>query len=235
MHHAVQHLRRHGVAYVALFVALSGTSYAAVTTRLPANSVGTTQVINHSLLKMDFKRGQLPRGPRGLRGPEGFAGPRGLIGPQGPTGKQGPPGDRTFVETLPAWKTVRGEWAVIEQATAAGQQFGDSITFQYPLPSAPVAHYIEAGQPAPAGCLGNVLEPGAEPGNLCIFEQEPFNAVRDPQICNWLNGSCTGPSRLGFTVVPTSFEADVMEVDGTWAVTAPVNATTRPRAHLSAP
>jgi hypothetical protein len=27
---------------------------------LPANSVGTKQVINHSLLKKDFKAGQLP-------------------------------------------------------------------------------------------------------------------------------------------------------------------------------
>ena len=83
MHHAVQHLRRHGVAYLALFVALSGTSYAAVATRLPANSVGTAQVINHSLLKKDFKAGQLPRGARGP------AGARGAVGAAGPVGACG--------------------------------------------------------------------------------------------------------------------------------------------------
>ena len=39
-----RHLRRNAVAYLALFVALSGTSYAAA--KLPANSVGTTQLNN---------------------------------------------------------------------------------------------------------------------------------------------------------------------------------------------
>jgi hypothetical protein len=40
------HLRRNLVAYLALLFALTGTSYAAATTLLPANSVGTRQVIN---------------------------------------------------------------------------------------------------------------------------------------------------------------------------------------------
>jgi hypothetical protein len=39
------HARRNAVAYVALFVALGGTSYAA--TQLPANSVGAAQIRNH--------------------------------------------------------------------------------------------------------------------------------------------------------------------------------------------
>ena len=56
------HARRHLVAYLALFVALGGTSYASTSRLLPRNSVGTKQVINHSLLKVDFKAGQLPRG-----------------------------------------------------------------------------------------------------------------------------------------------------------------------------
>jgi hypothetical protein len=75
------------VACLALTVALSGVGYAA--TRLPANSVGTRQVINGSLLKKDFKSGQLPRG---ARGPRGFAGTTGAAGPAGPTGPAGPAG-----------------------------------------------------------------------------------------------------------------------------------------------
>lgn len=70
-----------GVACLALAVALSGTAYAV--TRLPANSVGTKQVINHSLQKVDFKQRTLLRGP---------VGPRGLQGPKGATGPQGVPG-----------------------------------------------------------------------------------------------------------------------------------------------
>ena len=40
----IHHLRANVIAYVALFVALGGTSYAAVS--LPKNSVGTTQLRN---------------------------------------------------------------------------------------------------------------------------------------------------------------------------------------------
>lgn len=75
-----RHLQRNLVAYLALLFALGGTSYAAATTLLPANSVGTRQVINHSLLKQDFKSGQLPRGPRG---PAGGPGDKGDPGPAG--------------------------------------------------------------------------------------------------------------------------------------------------------
>jgi hypothetical protein len=61
------------VAFLALLVALGGTSYAVA--QLPANSVGAKQlkknavtaakVKNRSLLAQDFKSGQLPAGPRG--------------------------------------------------------------------------------------------------------------------------------------------------------------------------
>ena len=42
-----RHVRANTVAYIALFVALGGTSYAA--TQLPANSVGARQIKNHSI------------------------------------------------------------------------------------------------------------------------------------------------------------------------------------------
>lgn len=92
MHGVFRHLRRNLIAYVALLVALSGTSYAAAGKLLPPNSVGTRQVINGSLLKNDFRAGQLPRGARGAPGPPGATGPRGLQGSEGPQGVQGPPG-----------------------------------------------------------------------------------------------------------------------------------------------
>jgi hypothetical protein len=89
---ASRHLRRNLIAYLALLFALSGTSYAAATALLPANSVGTRQVINGSLLKKDFKSGQLPRGARGPMGPAGAAGATGRAGPAGPAGAAGPAG-----------------------------------------------------------------------------------------------------------------------------------------------
>src|SRR2546423_14946531 len=79
----------------ALLLALGGVSWAA--TALPRNSVGTAQlknnavtsgkVKNHSLLRADFKSGQVPKGPAGPAGPAGATGPQ---GPKGPTGPAGP-------------------------------------------------------------------------------------------------------------------------------------------------
>src|SRR5437773_1706594 len=86
------YVSRHHLGLLALFFALVGTSYAATSSLLPKNSVGTRQVINHSLLRADFKAGQLRRGPAGPEGPEGPQGAQGAAGPQGPQGAQGPPG-----------------------------------------------------------------------------------------------------------------------------------------------
>ncbi len=73
---------------LALFVALGGASYAAVS--LPMNSVGAkqikkssidnTKVKKHSLLKTAFKRGQLPAGARGAKGVAGIQGLAGVAG-----------------------------------------------------------------------------------------------------------------------------------------------------------
>jgi len=82
----VRYLRQHHLGLIAVFIALTGTAYAAT---LPRNSVGTRQVVNHSLLMKDFKSGQLPKGTLGAEGPQG---PR---GPEGPAGPEGPPGSTT--------------------------------------------------------------------------------------------------------------------------------------------
>ena len=78
------------VACVALMIALGGTGYAA--TVLPRNSVGTAQLQNNavtslkvkdsSLMRQDFKPGQLP-----AAGPPGPAGPAGPVGPAGPAAR----------------------------------------------------------------------------------------------------------------------------------------------------
>jgi hypothetical protein len=97
------------VACLALLVALGGSGYAAIA--LAPNSVGTKQLKNNAvvaskvkdrtLLRIDFKRGQLMPGPQGrsgaqglpcTAGPPGPQGPGGPQGPQGPGGPQGPPG-----------------------------------------------------------------------------------------------------------------------------------------------
>ena len=72
------------ISLIALFVALGGSSYAAlkVTSKNVANnSLTSIDVRNGSLLRKDFKRGQVPagaRGPQGLPGAPGAPGTNGF-------------------------------------------------------------------------------------------------------------------------------------------------------------
>jgi hypothetical protein len=95
------------VSLIALFVALGGTGYAAIS--LPKNSVTAKQikksavtnakiknnavtsgkVKNGSLLAGDFKAGQVPAGARGPAGAAGAAGPTGPAGVDGTNGTNG--------------------------------------------------------------------------------------------------------------------------------------------------
>lgn len=71
------------ISLIALFVALGGSSYAAI--KLPKNSVGNKQIKKNavtsakvkdaSLLAKDFKAGQLPQGAKGETGATGARGP----------------------------------------------------------------------------------------------------------------------------------------------------------------
>lgn len=122
LHRLATHVRRNAVAYAALFVALGGTSYAAV--RIPASSVGERQlkpravtasklapsavtsasVRDGSLLARDFGAGQLPRGDQG---PPGAPGATGATGATGPPGEPGP-GAR--------WVIARGDGTILAQS-----------------------------------------------------------------------------------------------------------------------
>jgi len=119
------------VASLALLVALSGTSIAAVSQLVPRNSVGTAQlqrnavtprkiapnavrtahVLNGSLLAADFKTGQIPAGPQGAQGPPGPA------GPQGPAGA---PATTLWAEVNEAGTLVSGSGATGATRTATG-------------------------------------------------------------------------------------------------------------------
>jgi hypothetical protein len=93
------------MATIAVFMALGGGAYAAVTLpnnavknrNIAANAITSAKVKNRSLLAADFKTGQLPAGPAGVIGPKGDAGPAGPTGPrgvQGPQGSKGAEGDQ---------------------------------------------------------------------------------------------------------------------------------------------
>jgi hypothetical protein len=81
-------VRQQPIALLALFVALGGTSYAAV--KLPRNSVGTAQLRKGAVTTAKLSRGALKAGPAGPKGDTGAQGPQGV---QGIPGSQGPKGD----------------------------------------------------------------------------------------------------------------------------------------------
>jgi len=107
------------IACVALLLALGGASWAA--TALPRNSVGAAQlrnnavtskkVKNHSLLRVDFKNGQVPRGPAGPAGPTGAAGPKGATGARGPTGPAGSSGTANI-----RWALVKADATIVDKS-----------------------------------------------------------------------------------------------------------------------
>ena len=134
---AARHLRSNLVAYVALFFALSSTTYAAATKLVAPNSVGSRQVINGSLLKKDFKSGQLARGPvgpTGARGAQGLEGAAGRTGAAGAPGVQGPPGPVSLRFVSSPWTPVAAGTQVTQVAVCpagmvaiGGGTFNDSI------------------------------------------------------------------------------------------------------------
>jgi hypothetical protein len=130
------------VASLALAVSLGGTGYAAL--KLPANSVGTTQlkkgavttlkVKDASLLGRDFKPGQLPAGAPGPSGPQGAKGDKGDKGEKGDAGSPGISGlvkvdaasatdsvnVKGVVATCPAGKKLVGGGGYVSQAATGG-------------------------------------------------------------------------------------------------------------------
>jgi hypothetical protein len=101
------HLRHNVIAYVALFVALGGTSYAAVRlkpgsvtsaalakhavthTKLATNSVTSANVAARTLTSTDFKAGVLSSSGKGAKGDKGATGAAGAAGAPGPQGLPG--------------------------------------------------------------------------------------------------------------------------------------------------
>jgi hypothetical protein len=195
------------------------------------------------------------QGPAGPRGETGAAGRDGSAGGAGVRGVTGPTGQTGFTAMLPKEATETGAWSM-NGGTPGGEsvQVVGSISFPIPLAEALGSflkvHFIAADgkeiapgseepkwkeQPSTA-CPGNVKEPKAEAGNLCVYQAdgggfaevslEPSGSAFRPEILpagsnkiglrSYEGAGVSGATLLAFTVEGVSAAGW-----GSWAVTAP--------------
>jgi hypothetical protein len=209
------------MATLALFIALGGGAYAA--SKLPKNSVGPKQIKkdsitsskikNRSLLAVDFRSGQLPRGATGAQGPKGDTGPGGPL-----------------LDTLPSGKTLYGAYAILGHATGTtNDRSSASVSFQFPLAAAPTKSVLVpsgAANPDPTNCPGSPTAPAATAGTLCVYEGVKVNTTGTKLCAAAVSGTCgagaAGTSdRFGSSVEAFAAADGVYLTSGTWAVTAP--------------
>jgi hypothetical protein len=217
-------VRRHltgpnALATVALFVALGGTSYAAV--RLPKDSVGATQLRKNAVTSTKVKDRSLRR--RDVSSAE-MAALHGATGSIGATGARGPRGDQGDTSPFPAPGTLRsGE--VVCGAFAAGevvpfdQELTDAINLpvQAPVALDPVHVDVAGGVDDPGGvCTGSYADPTAAAGYACIY---PSGATNAKNLQATVPGGMSTP--LGFAVQYFGVATGPAELAGSWAYTAP--------------
>lgn len=241
----LRHLRRNAVAYLALFIALGGTSVAAVTVITGKNvknsSLTGVDVKDSSLTGGDIKNRSLrPADFRGsVQGPQGDPGPQGPKGDTGAKGAQGDPGP--FPSQLPSGKTLTGVYSVSGVATGADQYFDMPISFGFRFASAPAVVTVgindTAEEAAAAGCPGTKDNPQAAPGKVCIYEvgrentkvlpgmAPPLEAGGDPAQVSGYVPPFSPPfgvaTRFGTVLEVYSAAAGNLYSNGAWAATSP--------------
>jgi Collagen triple helix repeat (20 copies) len=242
-----KHLTYANIAVTAaLIFAMAGSAYAARYVITSARQISPKA--QKELAKKIGKSGAVgPVGPAGKDGAPGPKGDPGSQGPQGPRGEAGPQGERgpqglqgekgqpwTPNNVLPTGATLKGDWNLDDNVPTGGYPEGlvvSSVSFGIPLSEPPVPHYIRVGEATPEGCTGNVEEPGAEAGQLCVFAKEEFNTETAlgpnslPIVCSFAKvGLClvegAGADTTGFGITTLAKEGGLMAVLGTWAVTA---------------
>lgn len=239
-----RHARHNAVAYLALFVALGGTSFAAATVITGKNvknsSLTSADVKNSSLTGTDVKNSSLTGSDiraeainsddvanGSLLAQDFGAGqlPAGPPGPKGDKGDAGAPGEKgltgdpgPITGDLPSGVTLRGGYAVSypDGNLGATNPLWSSISFGFRLPSVPTNHVLAQGATTPE-CQGTVDNPEAAPGHLCIY-RDFENGLGAPSEFSASAGhqNRTG-AWLAFGVGGTS----VHLARGSWAVTAP--------------
>lgn len=129
-----------------------------------------------------------------------------------------PPG----VGGSPRQVTLRGNYGIIFNAAAPGQDDTSAFSFGRTLPAAPLvptANIIQFGAAPTLSCPGSFDNPQAAPGQLCIYERTRGNATT-VSVINSI-GSFNSAEVTGATMFVRSTGAGQAHALGKWAVTIP--------------
>jgi hypothetical protein len=193
-------LRRHGtaVAYLALFAALGGSAYAAVTVTganvkdgtitgkdVKNRSLGTNKLSATAVSSLTGKPGPAgPQGERGAVGPTGPAGTKGETGPAGPKGETGPAGPigMTGAQGPQGPSGVSGwQYAIQGVSIASGDQ--RAITAYCPTGKKAFGGGLSSAQPHPSTQIFQDAPAGAGEGWLVSVRNNGTAAVT---YCAWV-------------------------------------------------
>lgn len=228
------------IALVALFVALGGTSYAAL--RLPRNSVGTIQIRNGAVINPKIRNGtilgsKLRNGTvtagkinvKGLTVPNATHAVVAVTAQTAATATTATTADSAASATtagtattasspgtLASGMTETGVYDVDFVADNAADSGKAAITFPFPLAAAPKVVWL-APNGTDANCTGSAANPTAPAGYLCIY------ASSDANVSSYCAaGACTsGAYTFGATPTLTATLGVRTTSVGSWAVTAP--------------
>jgi hypothetical protein len=120
-------------ATLALFLALGGSSYAAIKVtgkNVVDSSLTTKDIKNSSLLKGDFKAGQIPAGAQGPKGDQGI---QGIQGQKGDNGSPGTPGSALAYATVDSDGTLQAAPATKNVDRATKEDAGGPVDGSYCL------------------------------------------------------------------------------------------------------
>jgi hypothetical protein len=220
------------VSFVALLVALGGTSYAAF--GVPRNSVGTRQLENGAVTNKKLASGAVSTSKIA----SGTTVPNALHADTANT--SGSATDATnatsannatnsaqlggipaasfeqYGAALPAGQTETGAYEMGVDYVAGGGVVDGTISFARRLAAAPTPHFIVAGSVAPAQCPGTASAPAARSGNLCVYEAD--GSETSSEFINTTTGA-VGTSVFGTGLRVFTGAAGELFSEGTWAVT----------------
>jgi hypothetical protein len=217
------------VAVVALVLALGGGAYAASGALTGKQKKEVEKIAKKYAGKPGTAGATGPAGAAGAKGDTGAAGAAGAEGKQGIQGKEGKEGAEglegspwTAGGTLPVGSTETGVWTLYGGSTAS--EVASPISFPIPLAaglSGTKVHFAPGLGEGPTGtCTGNVSNPTAPSGTLCVYNAHLAPETAGPTFAGIYNAtaSAEGTSKSGALIFFTGVVAE-SEGYGSWAVT----------------